>query len=175
MCSIPLFFPNVQVLNEYIIGRSKKTAHITVDDGYISGNHCRIYCEKVSAFSSLKVIIQDLSSNGTYIRTPAKNMILLDKKEKRQIHSGDEILMLGVYKPSSGIPRDVVERATFMFWGKYPLFPHAVIPLPLSFISFLSLIYFPYRIFIIFCNISYCLYVYIYPPFIFYLAYSFLT
>ena len=70
----------------------------------MSSRHCRIWCEPPAAHPSgcaapagspLRVFIEDLSTNGTYIRTPTHQNFALRKHQRYELRSGDEISLVG--------------------------------------------------------------------------------
>jgi len=90
-------------VNEYVLGRSSQ-CDISVSHASVSSRHCRIWCEPAAAHPSgcaapagspLRVFIEDLSTNGTYIRTPTHQNVALRKHQRYELRSGDEISLVG--------------------------------------------------------------------------------
>jgi hypothetical protein len=64
-------------------------------------------------------MLENLSSFGTTIKTPSHTIIkLTEKNQTRQLHTGDEIRLLGVYNDTMKITPQSVDKATFLFVGK---------------------------------------------------------
>ncbi|CAM9777421.1 unnamed protein product [Chrysoparadoxa australica] len=86
-----------RMLNEHILGRSA-ACDIVVGEKRVSSQHCRIFCQRQNGpFSdSLKVFIEDVSSNGTWIN--GLNGVHLSckagKQRRRILNSGDEVCLL---------------------------------------------------------------------------------
>lgn len=89
--------PNVQIMAEtrdIVIGRLKDESsperlRITVDDKRVSAEHCRIWRVDEASGNDATFIIQDNSSNGTFL-----NGTKLEKGKQYPLHSGDELSLV---------------------------------------------------------------------------------
>jgi hypothetical protein len=90
-------------VNEYVLGRSS-TCDVTVSHASVSSKHCRIWCEPPACHPSgcpapsgapLRVFLEDLSTNGTTVRTPAHQNVVLRKRQCYELRSGDEVSLVG--------------------------------------------------------------------------------
>ena len=119
-------------LNEYIIGRSSE-ADVIVPHKSVSGKHARLWCERVGPGHAHRVFIEDLSSNGTIIRTAQNFKFTLRRGQRRELHSGDEISLVKAGKHSPKMSGQISsDEAVFMFGGELRGFcataqrPHAL-------------------------------------------------
>lgn len=81
--------------DHYVIGRSK-TCDVVIPDKRVSSHHCSVYCDYSQA--TLRVYVEDNSSNGTFINGPGTK---LSKKQRTELRSGDEIHILNPDLPSA--------------------------------------------------------------------------
>jgi pSer/pThr/pTyr-binding forkhead associated (FHA) protein len=72
----------------YYIGRSK-SCDILITDKRVSSIHCSVYCDYSQP--TLRVFIEDNSSNGTFINDSSTK---LSKKQRTELKSGDEIFVI---------------------------------------------------------------------------------
>ncbi|GAB1259365.1 adenylate/guanylate cyclase domain-containing protein [Aurantivibrio plasticivorans] len=59
----------------FIIGRDHRKAHLHIDSSLASRDHCQITLQRG------KFVLQDHSTNGTYVQTPDQNEIYLRREE----------------------------------------------------------------------------------------------
>jgi hypothetical protein len=100
--------------NLFLIGRNLSCDLVIDDDKRISGNHCRLYCQINSLSKEPDFFLENLSGNGTFVRTVAHpdQDILLTGNTRRRLSSGDMIVLLCARKVSSN---ELLNRVTFTF------------------------------------------------------------
>lgn len=80
--------------DHYVIGRSK-ACDVVIPDKRVSSHHCSVYCDYSQA--TLRVYVEDNSSNGTFINGP---LTKISRKERTELKSGDEIYVLNPELPT---------------------------------------------------------------------------
>ena len=81
--------------DHYVIGRSR-TSDVVIPDKRVSSHHCSVYCDYSQP--TLRVFVEDNSSNGTFINGPGTK---LSQKQRTELKSGDEIYILNPDLPIS--------------------------------------------------------------------------
>ncbi|KAH6898296.1 kinase-like domain-containing protein [Thelonectria olida] len=96
--------------NGYLIGRHPE-CDIVVHDGTVSNRHCLVFTENKG--SDTVAIVEDLSSNGTYV-----NEALVGRNQRRELEEQDEIAVHGKARFVFRYPRS---RQTSAFKQQYTL------------------------------------------------------
>jgi len=79
----------------HTVGRNSK-CDVVVADMRVSGYHCRIY-RRYDAVKRFVAYVEDTSSNGTFV-----NRVKLQKRERRELASGDEVRLVSPTKDKEG-------------------------------------------------------------------------
>ena len=90
----------------YYLGRSQVFCDIVVDFKNVSKKHCSIYCDFSGA--RMKVYVQGLSSNGTYIN---HGYVRVVEQQQYELKTGDDIFLVN---PVTATP-EVIAKTCFMF------------------------------------------------------------
>mmetsp|Transcript_17085 Transcript_17085/g.20113 ORF Transcript_17085/g.20113 Transcript_17085/m.20113 type:complete len:509 (+) Transcript_17085:122-1648(+) len=102
--------------NLFLIGRNAALVDLCLNiDPRISGQHCKIYCQRPSCRieGEFEVMLENMSGNHTFVRTAANptQFITLEKNTRRKLNSGDMISLLC----PSRVSEDLLEKSTYTF------------------------------------------------------------